>query len=269
MPTTYSPKEKSFIKKWLKAKRDGLKVGFDIEPVLEGNFNEFYILLRPTTGLYRDQWQIINMKLSYGSGVKYIYPIDPPLVKFITKVFHVNISQQGSICVDILKQKDKWMPTYDFTQIIMNIILLYQQPNTKSPFNGSASSLYLKCRELFKEKKVGKRNMTVIQEEELEEQCFAEYKKAADVHANDNMNKWTKWFPQINGAKHEESSIIKLEKQFADVLVKKKKAEKKKKVNKWAVRRAKKNKSKEKINKDKNTEEKENNTKEDKDKNTE
>ena len=37
------------------------------------------------------------------------YPFKPPHVKFITKVFHPNISfETGAICLDILK--DKWTP---------------------------------------------------------------------------------------------------------------------------------------------------------------
>lgn len=34
------------------------------------------------------------------------YPFKPPTVTFITPVFHCNVSQCGSICLDILK--DKW-----------------------------------------------------------------------------------------------------------------------------------------------------------------
>lgn len=37
------------------------------------------------------------------------YPFKPPVVKFITKVYHPNIDDDGSICVSLLKN-DVWKP---------------------------------------------------------------------------------------------------------------------------------------------------------------
>jgi ubiquitin-protein ligase len=68
------------------------------------------------------------------------YPIIPPIMKFSNKIYHPNISTEGMICLDILK--DKWSPVYTIRTIIMSIISLLSDPNPDSPLNGSAAQLY-------------------------------------------------------------------------------------------------------------------------------
>lgn len=69
------------------------------------------------------------------------YPLRPPQVRFITKVFHPNVWwEDGLICVDILK--DGWAPSYDVLAILHSIRLLLIDPNPLSPANLEAALLY-------------------------------------------------------------------------------------------------------------------------------
>ena len=47
------------------------------------------------------------------------YPNKPPVVKFLSKMFHPNIYADGGICLDILQ--NRWSPTYDVSAILTSI----------------------------------------------------------------------------------------------------------------------------------------------------
>eukprot|EP00002_Diphylleia_rotans_P026799 TRINITY_DN535_c0_g3_i1.p1 TRINITY_DN535_c0_g3~~TRINITY_DN535_c0_g3_i1.p1 ORF type:complete len:172 (-),score=37.47 TRINITY_DN535_c0_g3_i1:137-652(-) len=68
------------------------------------------------------------------------YPNKPPIVKFISKMFHPNIYADGSICLDILQ--NQWTPIYDVAAILTSIQSLLSDPNPNSPANNEAARLY-------------------------------------------------------------------------------------------------------------------------------
>ncbi|PAA83374.1 hypothetical protein BOX15_Mlig010916g3, partial [Macrostomum lignano] len=68
------------------------------------------------------------------------YPNKPPVVRFLSKMFHPNVYADGSICLDILQTK--WSPTYDVSAILTSIQSLLDEPNPNSPANSVAASLY-------------------------------------------------------------------------------------------------------------------------------
>lgn len=186
------------IDNFVDAMLEGSKSGeFDIAQVSPENFEEYYIMFKPLAGNYRDQWQILHMKTTYGAGTNYVFPKQAPLIKFATKVLHTNISTGGSICLDILKDNTKWMPTYSFSMIILNIMLLYMEPNGMSPFNTDASRKYDACKRMFNSRKI--RGMAFDEEEKLLIECFQPFKAAADAYASSDLTQFAKWFPQIVG----------------------------------------------------------------------
>lgn len=68
------------------------------------------------------------------------YPNKPPVVRFLTKMFHPNIYADGKICLDILQ--NQWSPIYDIAAILTSIQSLLSDPNPASPANSEASQLY-------------------------------------------------------------------------------------------------------------------------------
>ena len=68
------------------------------------------------------------------------YPNKAPVVKFVTKMFHPNIYQDGRICLDILQAQ--WTPIYDVAAILTSIQSLLNDPNPNSPANAEAAQLY-------------------------------------------------------------------------------------------------------------------------------
>ncbi|XP_075985278.1 ubiquitin-conjugating enzyme E2 T-like [Anticarsia gemmatalis] len=63
------------------------------------------------------------------------YPFEPPLVKFITPVYHPNIDKGGRICMDMLKMPPRgaWLPTITLETLLVSIQTLLGNPNPDDP----------------------------------------------------------------------------------------------------------------------------------------
>lgn len=75
------------------------------------------------------------------------YPVSPPKVKFLSKLFHPNIYTDGNICLDILQ--NQWSPIYDITSLLTSIQSLLNDPNTSSPANPEAARIFINNRNLY------------------------------------------------------------------------------------------------------------------------
>ncbi|EGB09515.1 hypothetical protein AURANDRAFT_7935, partial [Aureococcus anophagefferens] len=70
------------------------------------------------------------------------YPMAPPKVRFLTKIFHPNVDKLGRICLDILK--DKWSPALQIRTVLLSIQALLSAPNPDDPLDNNVAELWKK-----------------------------------------------------------------------------------------------------------------------------
>ncbi|KIP05740.1 hypothetical protein PHLGIDRAFT_30787 [Phlebiopsis gigantea 11061_1 CR5-6] len=68
------------------------------------------------------------------------YPMAPPKVRFLTKIYHPNIDKLGRICLDILK--DKWSPALQIRTVLLSIQALLSAPNPDDPLATDVAKHY-------------------------------------------------------------------------------------------------------------------------------
>lgn len=79
------------------------------------------------------------------------YPFDPPDIRFVTPIWHPNISSQtGVICLDILKP-GKWTPALNIRSALISILSLLNEPVPDDPQDGVVASQLLNNKPEFEE----------------------------------------------------------------------------------------------------------------------
>ncbi|XP_032062785.1 ubiquitin-conjugating enzyme E2 R2-like isoform X1 [Aythya fuligula] len=86
------------------------------------------------------------------------YPYSPPTFRFLTKMWHPNVYENGDVCISILHPpvddpqsgelpSERWNPTQNVRTILLSVISLLNEPNTFSPANVDASVMFRKWRD--------------------------------------------------------------------------------------------------------------------------
>ncbi|CAN9382313.1 unnamed protein product [Alternaria alternata] len=77
-----------------------------------------------------------------------IYPRAPPIVEFVTKVYHPNIdSENGWICLNILTMD--WSPVLTVSTVLLSIRAFLDSPDTDDPACPGIAKEYVYRREVF------------------------------------------------------------------------------------------------------------------------
>jgi ubiquitin-protein ligase len=126
----------------------------EFEFVAQDNFWYFKFVVE--SGIYKGQIHIVEVKLHYGAAntdaekTLYVYPMNPPLCRFITPIYHPNISMKGTICLDVLK--DNWSPSMFSGTILSALKMLLLNPEPSSPQNKEAAAMMEENMESYEKK---------------------------------------------------------------------------------------------------------------------
>lgn len=77
------------------------------------------------------------------------YPNEPPVFRFKTKIYHPNISEDGEICLNILKKT--YTPNTSIGTMISSLNYLLSEPNPHDPLRGNIAWQYFENRAQFEE----------------------------------------------------------------------------------------------------------------------
>ena len=92
------------------------------------------------------------------------YPNNPPVMTFISKMWHPNIYPDGKVCISILhppgtdqfnqqeSAEERWRPILGVEAILISVISMLNDPNIDSPANLDASVQFKSDKEGYNKK---------------------------------------------------------------------------------------------------------------------
>ena len=75
------------------------------------------------------------------------YPLEPPKLRFLTRIYHPNIDSRGYICLDLLE--DSWNPVFTILKVLVSVCSLLDDPGLTDPLVPEIAELYCKDYDLY------------------------------------------------------------------------------------------------------------------------
>jgi len=132
---------------------DGVTAG----PVDEDNFFEWEALISgPEDTIY--EGALFKAHISFPKT----YPMQPPKMKFESKMWHPNVYPNGNVCISILHAPgddpmqyesgaERWSPAQSVESVLVSVMSMLAEPNIDSPANVDAAVQYRDEREAYEE----------------------------------------------------------------------------------------------------------------------
>lgn len=80
------------------------------------------------------------------------FPFAPPKIRFLTKIFHPNISLvSGYVCINIL-DINEWSPALSIQNVLLSICSMLEQPNPDDPVEKEVGELYKTNKFMYEQK---------------------------------------------------------------------------------------------------------------------
>ncbi|KAK7600915.1 hypothetical protein V9T40_008356 [Parthenolecanium corni] len=127
--------------------------GFRVKLAQNDNLFDWEVaIFGPPDTLYQGAYFKAQMKFPSD------YPYSPPSIRFLNKIWHPNVYENGDLCISILHSPiddpqsgelpcERWNPTQNVRTILLSVISLLNEPNTCSPANVDASIMYRRWRD--------------------------------------------------------------------------------------------------------------------------
>ncbi|WEL39703.1 ubiquitin-conjugating enzyme E2 [Encephalitozoon hellem] len=138
-----TPAKRRLMKDLKRVRRNSFKTIF-AEPLEDDLMTWVAVIFGPESTLF--EGGTFSLVLAFPET----YPQDPPNVRFVSEMFHPNIYPNGELCLDILN--NRWSPSYDVMGVLISIQSLLNDPNTASPANTEAATLFSSNPALYAEK---------------------------------------------------------------------------------------------------------------------
>ncbi|MCJ1294198.1 hypothetical protein MMC34_005755 [Xylographa carneopallida] len=92
----------------------------------------------------------------YEGGIFYLwimfppsYPFNPPRIRFLTRILHPNITPDGRLCLDVLREK--WSPALTISHMLLSICSFLDDPTPEQSLVKQASRRYMTNRAAYED----------------------------------------------------------------------------------------------------------------------